>query len=84
MFKKRGEIIPDLRWEIKDVLFVGDRVVVRGEATGTPVLPFLGVSPTGKSFKIMSIDIQKIANGKIVRSYHVEDWATAAHQLAGQ
>jgi hypothetical protein len=28
--------IPDLKWEIKEVLISGNHVIVRGEATGTP------------------------------------------------
>ncbi|MGH6962005.1 MAG: ester cyclase [Dongiaceae bacterium] len=59
----------------------GNRYVVRGRATGTPVKPFFGVDAGGRSFDIMSIDIHTVENGKIVRSYHVEDWAGALRQL---
>lgn len=79
-----SNVVPDLKWEIKDVLVSGDHVVVRSEATGTPVVPFLVAAPTGKSFKIMAVDIQQIADGKIARSYHLEDWASASRQLSGQ
>ncbi|MGV1832847.1 ester cyclase [Agrobacterium vitis] len=80
-FKGRGETIPDLRWEIRDVMVAGDRVIVRGQASGTPVKEFYGVPPTGKTFKIMSVDIQTIRDGRIAHSYHVEDWAGAIRQL---
>nr|WP_269808451.1 ester cyclase [Sinorhizobium mexicanum] len=83
-FKARGETIPDLQWEIRDVAVAGDKVIVRGQASGTPVKDFFGVSPTGKSFTIMSIDIQTIRDGKIAHSYHVEDWAGAVRQLKAQ
>ncbi len=73
--KSRVETIPDLKWEIKDLIVAGNEVIVRGEASGTPVTPLYGVQPTGKGFKIMSIDIHTIEAGKIVRSYHIEDWA---------
>jgi predicted ester cyclase len=76
--------IPDLKWEIKDVLVSGDRVTVRGEATGTPMGPFMGVPPAGKSFRIMSIDVHTIRDGKMARSYHVEDWMGATRQLSSQ
>ena len=49
-FKYFGSVVPDLHWTIKEVLTSGDRIVVRGEATGTPILEFLGVKPTGRSF----------------------------------
>jgi hypothetical protein len=32
----------------------------------------------------MSIDIHTIEAGKIVRSYHIEDWAGAMRQLASK
>ena len=38
----RHKAIPDLRWEIKEMLEVGNRVIVRGEASGTPAGDFMG------------------------------------------
>ena len=32
----------------------------------------------------MSIDIHTIDGGKIVRSYHIEDWAGAMRQVASK
>ena len=82
-FKSRGAAIPDLKWEIKEIIVSGDRIVVRGEGSGTPAGTFLGVPAGGKSFRVMSIDVHTIENGKMVRSYHLEDWAGAIRQLAG-
>jgi hypothetical protein len=75
------QAVPNLKWVIKDMLVSGDKVIVRGEATGTPAGEFLGVPNSGKSFTIMSIDIHTIKGGKIVKSYHVEDLMGAAGQL---
>jgi predicted ester cyclase len=74
--------IPDLKWEIKEVLVAGNHVIVRGEATGTPVGNFMGANTNGKSFKLMSIDIHTIDGGKIARTYHVEDWQGAFRQIS--
>lgn len=77
-----GQIVPDLTWEAEEILQDGNRYIVRGRATGTPAAPFLGIDPpTGKSFDIMSIDIHTVEDGRILRSYHVEEWATAIRQL---
>ena len=76
--------VPDLKWEIKDVLVSGNQVTVRGEATGTPAGEFMGAPHTGKSFKLMSIDVHTIADGKLTRSYHLEDWMGAVRQLSAQ
>jgi predicted ester cyclase len=76
--------VPGLKWEIKELLVAGDRVIVRGEASGTPVGPFMGVAQGGKSFRVMSIDIHTVKDGKMIRAYHVEDWMGAVRQLSIQ
>ena len=73
--------IPDLRFDIKEVLVAGDRVIVRGEVTGTPAGDLFGVPHTGKSFRIMAIDIQTIRDGKIAKTFHMENWLSALGQL---
>jgi ketosteroid isomerase-like protein len=73
--------IPDMTFEIKEVLVASDRVVVRGQVSGTPAGDLFGVPHTGKSFKIMTIDIQTIKDGKIARTYHMENWLSALGQL---
>lgn len=75
---------PDLRWRVVEMLIAGDRVIVRGEGSGTPVGPFFGVPHSGKSFSIMSIDIHTIRDGRIQSTFHLEDWAGALRQLSGQ
>ena len=76
--------VPDLKWEIKELLVSGDRVIVRGEASGTPSGTFMGLPPGGMSFRVMSIDLHTIEDGKIVRTYHLEDWTSAVRQLSAQ
>jgi len=73
--------IPDLKFDIKEVLLAGDRVVVRGEVTGTPAGELFGAPHTGKSFRIMAIDIQTIRDGKVAKTYHMENWLSALGQL---
>jgi len=73
--------IPDMKFEIREVLVAGDRVIVRGEVTGTPAGELFSVPHTGKSFKIMAIDIQTIKDGKIAKTYHMENWLSALGQL---
>ena len=73
--------IPDMTFEIKEVLVAGDRVVVRGEVTGTPSGDLFGVPHSGKSFRIMAVDIQTIRDGRIAKTYHMENWLSAIGQL---
>jgi predicted ester cyclase len=57
-------------------------IIVRGEATGTPIKTFLGAEPTGRRFRTMSIDLYTVTDSRISRSYHVENWTAALRQLA--
>ncbi len=79
-----GQLIPDLKWSIQEVVVESNKVVVRSRATGTPQGPLFGVDGQGKSFDILTIDIHTLKNGKIIESYHVEDWAGALQQLSGR
>ena len=73
--------IPDMTFEIKEMLVAGDRIIVRGEVRGTPAGELFGVPHTGKSFRIMAIDIQTIRDGKIAHTFHMENWLSAIRQL---
>ena len=81
VFTALGKIIPDLHWTIKDIWTSGNRIVVRGEATGTPTGELYGVKPTGKSFKTISIDMFTVRDDKLATAYHVENWIAAMEQI---
>ena len=73
--------IPDMRFDIKEVLVAGNRVIVRGEVSGTPSGELFGVPHTGRSFRIIALDIQTITDGRIAHTYHLENWLSALGQL---
>jgi steroid delta-isomerase-like uncharacterized protein len=78
------KLIPDLKWEIQEMFQDGNTVIVRSMASGSPNGDFFGLPLTGKkSFKIMTIDFHTVENEKVVKVYHIEDWATALKQLKG-
>src|SRR5262249_9779960 len=52
-----------------------------GEATGTPVSELFGQSPTGRSFKTISIDVFTVRGDKLASAYHVENWVGALEQI---
>lgn len=81
VFKSMGSTVPDLHWTIRDIFTFGDKIIVRGQATGTPTGEFWGAKPTGKSFSTMAIDIFTVRNGKLSSAYHVENWMTALQQI---
>ena len=78
------KLIPDLKWEIQEMIQEGNQVVVRSLASGTPNGNFMGVPTDGtKSFKTMTIDIHTVENGQLAGVHHLEDWGTAIKQLQG-
>ena len=84
VFKQIGANIPDLSWSIKDIFVSGDRIIVRGEAKGTPSGEIFGVRPTGRGFKTMALDVFTVRGDKLASCYHVENWAGAMQQVAPQ
>ncbi len=77
------KLVPDLKWEIQEMIQEGNQVVVRSSASGTPNGNFMGVQADGtKSFKTMTIDIHTVQNGQVVEVHHLEDWSTAIKQLS--
>ena len=81
VFKQIGGVVPDLAWTVIDIMVSGDRVIVRGRATGTPTGEFWGMRPTGKSFNTMALDIFTVRGDRIALGYHVENWAGALQQM---
>ncbi|MCS6765513.1 MAG: ester cyclase [Candidatus Protistobacter heckmanni] len=78
-----AKTVPDMKFAIKEMFIIGERVIVRGEVSGTPAVPLYGglIPHSGKSFKVMTIDIQTIRDGKLVKTYHMENWFAALVQL---
>lgn len=79
-----AKLMPDLKWDVQEMIQQDNKVVVRSRASGTPQGLLFGVDGEGRRFDILTIDIHTIENGKIVSSFHVEDWSGALQQLQGK
>jgi len=76
------KLMPDMKWEIKDMVQEGNQVVVRSELSASPIGNFMGMDLDGtKSFKTMAMDMHTVENGQIKTVYHIEEWTTAIAQL---
>ena len=76
------KLMPDMKWEIQDMVQEGNRVVVRSLFSASPKGAFMGMELDGtKSFKTMAMDMHTVENGQIKTVYHVEEWSTAIAQL---
>ena len=76
-----GTTFPDLKIKIEDILQDGNKVVVRSTITGTQKGPLLGFPAKNRSMSIQATDIHEFKDGKILRTWHTEDWMTGLHQL---
>ena len=73
--------VPDLHWELEELLFDGDRLAARLVNTGTPVREWLGVAPTGASFEIAEYAIYQVHNGRFVHMTALHDAGELRRQL---
>ena len=76
------DAVPDLHWEVEELLFDRDRIAVRAVNTGTPVKEWLGVPPSGASFEIVEYAIYKVENGRFVQMTALHDSSDLLRQLA--
>jgi len=73
--------LPNLVFEIYDVIAEGDKVVTRWNASGTHLGKFQGVVPTKKPVHFTGITISRIENGKIVEDWEEVDQLNFAQQF---
>ena len=72
---------PDLQVTVEDLIAEGDKVVGRITAKGTHKGEFMGTPATNKQISIQEIDIARIAGGKIVEHWGLEDSLGLMQQL---
>ncbi|HEX6385062.1 MAG TPA: ester cyclase, partial [Anaerolineae bacterium] len=72
---------PDVRVQTQDMIAEGDKVVARVTLTGTHRGEFLGIPPTGKQVEVSTIDIIRVADGKMVEHWGVTDNLGMMQQL---
>ncbi|XYI00079.1 ester cyclase [Sorangium sp. So ce1128] len=75
------ETFPDFQISVVEVLVDGNKVVVRSEITGTQRGVFMGRPATDRQLRMGAIDVHEVVGGKIVRTWHMEDWMTGFRQL---
>jgi len=75
------EAVPDIHWEVKELLFDRDGIAVRAINTGTPAKEWLGVPPSGASFEIVEYAIYKVSNGRFTQMTNLHDSAEMLRQL---
>ncbi|HEY3111935.1 MAG TPA: ester cyclase [Chloroflexota bacterium] len=72
---------PDLSVTAEDLLAEGDRVVARYTWRGTQRGEFFGIPATGRSVEVAGTSIYRLAGGKIVEEWWLEDLLGLMQQL---
>ncbi|MEU3642896.1 ester cyclase [Lentzea sp. NPDC034063] len=75
------DAVPDIHWEIQEILLDRDGIAVRLTNTGTPAKEWLGVQPSGASFKIVEYAIYKVRDGRFIHMTNLHDSAEMLRQL---
>ena len=76
-----NQTISGLKITNDEIIEAGDKVVVRSTIEGTQAGPFAGFPSKGRPFKIMAIDIHQFKDGKVVKTWHIEDWLSGLFQM---
>lgn len=72
---------PDLHITIDDMIAEGDKVAVRFTSRGIQRGTFAGLPPTGRRMTVSSFLIARIADGKIVEQWGLDDQLGMLRQL---
>ncbi len=73
---------PDVRITIDDLLAEADRVMARVSIEGTHLGTFLGQPPSGRVARMAAINVYRIADGKIVERWGVQDLYGLLRQIS--
>jgi predicted ester cyclase len=73
--------VPDIHCDVEQMIVAGDRVVSHLHFTGHFTGQFKGVQGKGQPIDFIATDIYRIADGRIVENWHLEDNLTFLQQL---
>ena len=76
--------LSDFRTKIDDQMAAGDKVVTRWSSGGLHKGPLLGIAPTGKPITYSGVNIDRIADGKLVETWTYWDILGVMQQLGVQ
>ncbi|ATQ55933.1 ester cyclase [Paracoccus yeei] len=74
MIRVFNAAFPDARITVHEIISVPGKAAVRAEITGTHRGEWFGVPPTGKAFVLPIHEFHHLENGRITKTWHMEDW----------
>lgn len=75
------DVFPDVHFVLEDMVVEGDRYSARYTWTGTHKGEFMGVPATNRRLTMRGIEIDHIADGKIVELWSINDTVDMMQQL---
>lgn len=76
--------LPDIHYQVDDILVDGDNFVLRYTYTGTHLGELFGFPPTGEVITCSGLEINRVANGRIYESLNFSDINCLFTALLGQ
>lgn len=74
---------PDLSYSLEELVVGRDAVATRTTMRGTHRGDFFGLAPTGRSFSVQQLTIERFEAGRIIAHHRVTDEAGLVRQLMG-
>ena len=81
MIRAFNTAFPDARITIHELIGVPGKAAVRAEITGTHKGEWFGVKPTGRAFVLPIHEFHHVENGRVTKTWHMEDWFGWLHQM---
>ena len=81
MIRAFSTAFPDARITIRELIGVAGKAAVRAEIAGTHQGKWFGVQPTGKAFVLSIHEFHHVENGRVTKTWHMEDWFGWLHQI---
>lgn len=79
--REEASAVPDLHWELTNLIIDGGRLGAQLVNAGTPVATFVGVEPTGASFEVVEYAVYQVINGRFKHMAAIHDAEAVARQL---
>jgi steroid delta-isomerase-like uncharacterized protein len=75
---------PDIRYQVQDVIQLGDRLVLRWEARGTHQGEYLGVPASGRPISYRGITLYEMRDGRVARVWVSADLLSLMRRMSGE
>ena len=80
--REHTQAIPDLVWDVQELVIEGNRIAARLRDTGTPEKEWFGLAPTGASVTFDECAFYEVRDGRLAHTWYMMDAEAVRQQLA--